>query len=87
MPTETLIPLELLGTGEWADVAEICGETASVHRLAEMGVRSGCRLCVLQSGSPCLLQVGNMRLCLRTGLPTEILVRPLGVRESAVSPM
>jgi ferrous iron transport protein A len=83
MPTDMLLPLELLGKGEWADVAQVCGDTASVHRLAEMGVRSGCRLCVLQPGCPCLLQIGGVRLCLRSHLPTEILVRPLGTREPA----
>jgi Fe2+ transport system protein FeoA len=76
MPTETLLPLELLQTGEWADVATICGETAEVNRLAEIGLRTGCRLCVLQGGSPCLLEVEGVRLCLR-GV-TDILVKPLG---------
>ena len=83
MDCNTLLPLEMLRPGEWADVATVTGDTAMVNRLAEMGVRSGCRLCVLQPGCPCLLQVGDVRLCLRCHLPTEILVRPLGVREPA----
>jgi ferrous iron transport protein A len=78
MVTETLLPLEMLKPGEWADVARVCGEAQTVHRLAEIGVRSGCRLCILQPGSPCMVQIGDLRLCLRSGLPTEILVRPLG---------
>jgi ferrous iron transport protein A len=78
-----LLPLELLRPGEWADVAEVYGEAGAVHRLAELGVRSGCRLCVLQPGSPCLLEIGGVRLCLRNELPTAILVRPLGVTEPA----
>ena len=28
MPPDTLLPLELLNSGEWADVAEVCGEPA-----------------------------------------------------------
>jgi ferrous iron transport protein A len=83
MGCDTLLPLEMLRPGEWADVASVSGDTTVVNRLAEMGVRSGCRLCVLQSGSPCLLQVGDVRLCLRCHLPTEILVRPLAAREPA----
>jgi ferrous iron transport protein A len=83
MPPDTLLPLEFLGKGEWADVAEVCGDAATVHRLAELGVRSGCRLCVLQPGCPCLLQIGDVRLCLRSHQSTEILVRPLGTREPA----
>jgi len=83
MAAEMLLPLELLGSGEWADVAEVCGDSAWVHRLAELGICSGCRLCVLQAGCPCLIEIGGVRLCLRSRLCAEILVRPLGLRESA----
>jgi Fe2+ transport system protein FeoA len=74
---DTLVPLELLGAGEWADVAEVAGEAAWVGRMAEMGVRTGCRLQVLQPGSPCLLRVGGCRLCLRGDCLMQILVRPV----------
>ena len=77
MPTE-LVPLELLNTGDWADIADVSGEPGWVTRLAEMGVRIGCRLLVLQAGSPCLLQVGESRLSLRGDWATQILVRPVG---------
>ena len=83
MPPDALLPLELLDSGEWADVAEICGEPAWVHRLAELGIRSGCRLYVLQAGSPCLLEIGGVRLSLRSDQATRILVRPLGACEPA----
>lgn len=72
-----LLPLELLNTGDWADVADVAGEPAWVNRLAELGVRIGCRLHVLQAGSPCLLQVGESRLSLRGDWATQILVRPI----------
>jgi Fe2+ transport system protein FeoA len=75
----TLLPLELLCSGEWADVAEVTGDPALVGRMAELGVRSGSRLQVLQPGSPCLLQVGGCRLSLRTDLATQVLVRPVAV--------
>ena len=76
MPND-LLPLEYLHAGEWADVAAVSGEPGWVTRLAEMGVRIGCRLRVLQSGSPCLLQVGGCRLCLRGECLMQILVRPV----------
>ena len=76
MPTE-LVPLELLNTGDWADIADVSGEPGWVTRLAEMGVRIGCRLLVLQAGSPCLLQVGESRLSVRGDWATQILVRPV----------
>jgi ferrous iron transport protein A len=70
-----LLPLEYLNSGEWADVADVSGEPGWVSRLAEMGVRIGSRLRVLQSGSPCLLQIGESRLSLRGDC--LILVRPV----------
>lgn len=77
MSIDTLVPLELLGAGEWADVADVAGEPAWVGRMAELGVRAGCRLQVVQPGSPCLLQVGGCRLCLRGDCLMRILVRPV----------
>ncbi len=78
MPSD-ILPLELLNTGEWADIAEVTGEPSWVTRLAELGVRIGCRLRVLQAGSPCLLQIGESRLSLRGDWATQILVRPIPV--------
>jgi Fe2+ transport system protein FeoA len=74
---DILLPLECLNGGDWAEVAEVMGEPRWVGRLAEMGIRSGCRLCMLQPGSPCLLQIGGCRLSLRGDCATRILVRPV----------
>jgi ferrous iron transport protein A len=72
-----LLPLELLGRDAWADVAEVPEGHQWTSRLAELGLRAGCRLRVLQPGSPCLLQVGECRLCLRGEIAAQILVRPV----------
>ncbi|MSQ93398.1 MAG: ferrous iron transport protein A [Gemmataceae bacterium] len=72
-----MIPLEYLHTGQWADVADVAGEPGWITRLAEMGVRIGSRLRVLQGGSPCLLQIGDCRLSLRGDFTAQILVRPV----------
>jgi ferrous iron transport protein A len=72
-----LLPLELLNTGESGDIADVCGEPHWVSRLAELGLRAGCRLRVLQAGSPCLLEVGECRLSLRGECCMQILVRPV----------
>jgi ferrous iron transport protein A len=74
---DSLLPLEWLRSGEWADVAEVTGEPTWVGRLAELGVRVGSRLQVLQPGSPCLLQIGGCRLSLRGDDLLQILVRPV----------
>jgi ferrous iron transport protein A len=77
MHCETLLPLELMPAGHWADVAEVSGEPSWVCRMAELGVRIGSRLRVLRHGKPCLLQVGGARLSLRDDSGTLILVRPV----------
>jgi Fe2+ transport system protein FeoA len=72
-----VLPLELLDSGEWADVADVSGEPAWVGRMAELGLRNGSRIKVLQPGSPCLFQIGTARLSLRTDLALQVLVRPV----------
>ena len=76
MPAD-LLPLECLTTGEWADIAEVSGEPGWVTRLAELGLRIGGRLHMVQAGSPCLLQIGESRLSVRGDWATRILVRPV----------
>lgn len=72
-----IIPLELLRRNEIADVTEVHGEPAWVGRMAELGIRSGCRLRVLQPGQPCVLLVGESRLTVRGHADSQILVRPV----------
>jgi ferrous iron transport protein A len=79
MNSKELLPVERLSPGDWADVAEVHGDTSWVSRLAELGVRAGSRLQVLQPGSPCLLQIGGSRLSLRPQLAMQILVRPVAL--------
>jgi ferrous iron transport protein A len=75
---ELVLPLDMLRCGQWADVAEVSGEAAWVGRMAELGLRTGCRVQVIQAGSPCLLHVGGSRLSLRGDATMQILVRPVG---------
>ena len=72
-----LLPLDMLAAGERAEVADVCGDPAWVGRLAELGIREGCKLQVLQPGSPCLLDISGCRLCIRGGDSSQILVRPV----------
>lgn len=72
------LPLEMLQGGQWADVTSVYGEPGWVGRLAELGVRAGCRLQVLQPGAPCVLQVGASRLSIRGDQAMQIFVRPVG---------
>jgi ferrous iron transport protein A len=79
---DTLLPLELLAAGDWADIVDVSGEPAWICRLAELGLRAGCRVQVLQPGSPCLLRIGGGRLSLRPERGLQILVRPAAGPES-----
>jgi Fe2+ transport system protein FeoA len=72
-----LLPLECLNRGESALVAEVTGDPHWTSRLAELGLRAGVRVTMLQPGSPCLLQIGAGRLSLRLSDHAQILVQPL----------
>ncbi|MFO0936087.1 MAG: FeoA family protein [Gemmataceae bacterium] len=72
-----ILPLDMLKNGEVAEVASVEGDAAWVGRMAELGVREGCKLQVLQSGSTCLLKISDCRLCIRSCDKTQILVRPV----------
>ena len=76
MTPDLILPLESLRPGEWAEVCDVCAEPAVVGRMAELGLRAGCRVQVLRAGSPCLVQVGGGRLSLR-GEQGMVLVRPV----------
>jgi hypothetical protein len=71
------LPLELLRSGEWGEVAEVTGDPCWVGRMAELGLRAGIRLQVVCQGCPCLLLIDGCRLCVRSDLDTQIYVRPL----------
>jgi ferrous iron transport protein A len=72
-----LMPLDMLQAGEWAEVEEVTGQQDWVGRLAELGIRQGSRVQVVQPGSPCLLNVAGCKLCLRGSECSQILVRPV----------
>jgi ferrous iron transport protein A len=75
MSDASMLPLDCLQTGEWADVAEVAGEPGWICRMAELGLRSGSRIQMLQSGTPCMLQVAGCRLCLRGDAASQVFVR------------
>ena len=50
-----LIPLHLLSRGEFAEIGQLVGESEEVHRLEELGLRSGVMIEMLQPGIPCIV--------------------------------
>jgi Fe2+ transport system protein FeoA len=77
MNPHALLPLDLLRPGEWADVAEVDGDPGWVCRMAELGLQTGCRVQMLQGGTPYLLRVAGCKLCVRGDESAQILVRPV----------
>ncbi len=76
-PTTTcdLVPLDLMKAGESAAIAEMSGETDQVHRLQEMGLRSGAVIRMLKPGAPCVVALDGKRLSLRLSGMLDIFVR------------
>lgn len=74
---DEVLPLELLHAGDTGDIADIDGEPSWITRMAELGVRIGSRLRVVQPGSPCLFQVGESRFSVRGECAMRIFVRTI----------
>ena len=70
----TLIPLDMLRTGECGTVCEVAGDPPAVHRLAELGLGVGAVVKVLREGPPSLLALGAQRFCFRPDAGTQVLV-------------
>ena len=77
MASETatrILPIELLRSGERGVIHDLYGDEAVVHRLSEMGLRTGVSFRMVQPGSPCILCVGEHRLTVRLDPSLQILV-------------
>jgi Fe2+ transport system protein FeoA len=67
-------PLELLSNGQEARIVEIHGDSVQVHRLAEIGIRSGSHVQMIRTGEPCLLAVDGRRLSVRLNRDVDVFV-------------
>lgn len=72
-----LIPLNLLSAGQSAHIGHIAGLPEQVHRLEELGLRSGATIEMVQSGSPCIVRLAgqSLKLCFRADELLSVLVR------------
>lgn len=73
-----LIPLSALRAGDRGLVELVLGGNEHVHRMQEIGVRSGATVEMVQPGSPCIVLLAGQRLCFRSGELLNVMVR-LGV--------
>lgn len=68
------IPLGLIPIGIPAKISEVLGSLADVNRLSEMGMRPGVTVEIVQNGSPCIVRVGETKLCFRESEVLSVLV-------------
>lgn len=73
-----LLPLTLLSAGESGRVAEVLGGCELTHRLREMGLNRGMPVRMERVGNPCIVRVGDRKLCLRGADLSGVLVCPCG---------
>jgi ferrous iron transport protein A len=66
--------LEFLAAGEQGVIRELDGSPEFVHRLEEMGLRTGAQVRMVRPGSPCILAVDNHRFSLRIDDAATVLV-------------
>jgi ferrous iron transport protein A len=72
---DSLIPLQLLPPGHVAQIDQLVGDAAGVHRLEEMGLRIGTRVEMVRAGTPCIVKLSGHTLRLRGGNLLQVLVR------------
>lgn len=73
-PDIPTIPLEALQTGERGAVLSLHGPEDGVNRLREMGLRVGAPVRMLRPGPPHLLQIGDIRLCVRPAADVLVMI-------------
>ncbi len=68
------IPVSMLRRGERSRVTLLVGRGDSCHRLREMGLRPGTEIEMIRAGAPCIVRIGESRLCFRAGDECGVLV-------------
>ena len=71
----SLLPLPALARDEEAVIRFLAGPGPLRSRLQELGLLPGARVRVIAGGSPCILELGQTRLCLRGEEADSILVQ------------
>jgi len=65
MSTALQLTLDSLAEGEIARVVDVCGACDCANRLSEIGLRVGVTIRMVKQGCPCILAIGEQRLCFR----------------------
>jgi len=75
------IPLSMVRSGTLCRISQVVGGCEDVKRMAELGLRDGAEVELVQGGSPCIVRVGHSKLCFRQSDILNILVKQLDPRD------
>lgn len=70
------VPIEFLQPESHGTIVEMCGQPCQMQRLAELGIRQGCKVRMVCRGEPCLICIEGRRISLRLGDTADIFVVP-----------
>ncbi|MDA7950199.1 MAG: ferrous iron transport protein A [Pirellulaceae bacterium] len=70
----TAIPIHHLKKGEKGYIDSLSGAAEEVSRMAALGLRKGAEISCIQKGTPCIVQFGASRMCLRTAGELQVMV-------------
>ena len=70
-----LVPLTCFSNGQTVDIEWLGVTDEEATRLRELGVREGCRACILMNSDKCILGLGACRIALRRELAMQLFVK------------
>lgn len=70
------VPLTCFAQGQDVRIEWLALEEAEAERLRELGVREGCRACVMMNADKCILGIGACRLALQHEVATHLFATP-----------
>jgi Fe2+ transport system protein FeoA len=77
-----ILPLDEMKSGETGRVADLDGPDDWVHRLAELGFRTGVTVKMVKPGAPCILELNQQRMTCRLDRKATVLVELLPPQDS-----
>lgn len=69
-------PLTCFQKGQYVQIEWLALDEAQAQRLRELGVREGCRACVMLNADKCILGVGACRLALQREVAMRLFAVP-----------
>ncbi len=69
-------PLTCFQQGQYVQIAWLALDEEQAQRLRELGVREGCRACVMLNADKCILGVGTCRLALQREVAMRLFAVP-----------